>query len=68
MLGITDGHCNIPERVGVVHCAFCLTHPSFLLLGAACPNGVTLESLPLERARVVVRKKDCATCPPTLTQ
>lgn len=52
--------CTIPERHGNVHCANCLTGSFRLREGQACPNGVRLETLPLETAKV--RAGRCLTC------
>ncbi len=60
---ITDGSCRL--RGG--HCAWCLTHPEWRAqVGTVnpCPEGVTLDSLPLKAGKAVYRKKGCGTCKP----
>lgn len=52
--------CPIPEKHGNVHCANCLTGSFLLKEGERCPDSVTLESLPLQKADV--RKGRCISC------
>lgn len=52
--------CVIPETHGNIHCANCLTGSFILKEGERCPNGVRLETLPLETAKT--GKGRCLTC------
>jgi Pyruvate/2-oxoacid:ferredoxin oxidoreductase delta subunit len=54
--------CAIRERFGTIHCANCLTGSFILKEGEHCPDGIKLESLPLEKARTVAYPKGCGTC------
>jgi len=63
---IIDGQCRLFKLAGKPHCAHCLTHPEWRTERGIeyCPHQVTLESLPLKSAKVVVRKKGCFSCKP----